>query len=158
MQKCKVCGHAEVDTINKQLVDGVPTRNIAKQYRLSDSSVYRHKSNCLPSTLVKARDVEQVANADALLNQLQELQKKTLSILDSNTGKDDRIALTAIREARSNLELIGRLLGELDTSPKVGILIANPEWVSVRTVILDALQPFIDARKAVIDALTIIDA
>lgn len=153
MQKCKVCSHAEVATINKALVDGGSIRDIARRFGLSKDTVYRHKKNCLPSTLVKAREVEQVANADELLKQIQDLQKKTLMILDKNTGKDDRVALTAIREARSNLDLIGRLLGELDTSPKVGILIANPEWVAVRTVIIDALQPFTDAKQAVINAL-----
>ena len=153
MQKCKVCSHAEVATINKALVDGGSIRDIARRFDLSKDTVYRHKRNCLPSTLVKARDVEQVANADELLKQIQDLQKKTLVILDKNTGKDDRVALTAIREARSNLDLIGRLLGELDTSPKVGVLIANPEWVAVRTAIIDALQPFTDAKQAVINAL-----
>lgn len=155
MQKCKVCNHTEVATINKLLVDGMSVRDIAGRYNISKSSIYRHKTSCLPSTLVKAREVEQIANADELLKQIQDLQSKTLAILEKNTGKDDRIALTAIREARSNLDLIGRLLGELDTSPKVGILIANSEWVEVRTAIIDALQPYTDAKRAVINALRI---
>lgn len=153
MQKCKVCSHAEVATINKALVDGGSIRDIARRFGLSKDTVYRHKKNCLPSTLVMARDIEQIANADELLKHIHELQQKTLTILDRNTGRDDRIALTAIREARSNIELIGRLLGELDTSPKVGILIANPEWIAVRTTIIDALQPYTDAKQAVINAL-----
>ena len=155
---CKVCGHADLASINQALVEGVSIRDIAGQYALSKSSVARHKANCIPASLVKAREASQVAQADDLLSQIRDLQQKTLSILDRSTGKDDRLALSAIREARSNIDLLGRLLGELDSAPKTAILIANPEWINTRSAILTALQPYVDARQAVINALQVIGA
>jgi hypothetical protein len=42
--------------------------------------------------------------------------------------------------------------GELQTQPTFNIIMA-PEWVEVRTVVLQALDPYPDARLAVAGAL-----
>lgn len=67
-RKCNVCTHAEVDAINRALISGISYRSIAKQYGVSESSMYCHKAEHLPATLVKAAEVEQVASADDLLS------------------------------------------------------------------------------------------
>lgn len=152
-RKCSVCSHPEVDAINQALVSGQSYRNIAERFGLAMSSVYRHKSEHLPNALIKAAEAEQVASADDLLRQIRELQAKALAILDRNMGKDDKIALSAIKEARANLDLIGRLLGELDTSPKIVAILNNPEWVTLRTEIILALEPYPDAKQAVLNGL-----
>ncbi len=54
----------------------------------------------------------------------------------------------AIGEARRNLELLAKLIGQLDTRPTFNLLIA-PEWLAVRTVLLSALAPYPAARAAV---------
>ena len=153
--RCTVCTHPEVEAINAALLKGEPKRRIAADYGLSETSVHRHAARHLPATLTKAAEAEQVASADNLLAQLHALQVSTLAILDkqSKAGGDDRIALSAIREARSNLDLLGRLLGQLDNAPKIAVLVNNPEWLTLRTVILTALEPYPEAREAVIDGL-----
>jgi hypothetical protein len=63
---------------------------------------------------VEAREVRDVEHGDDLLGQLQFLNKKTLSILEeAESSGDRRVALAAIREARSNVELNAKLTGEL---------------------------------------------
>ena len=67
-------------------------------------------------------------------------------------GKDLRIALGAIREARGCVELLGKLAGELQDGATVNVFI-SAEWQTVQTAILDALAPHPDARIAVAMAL-----
>ena len=149
-RKCSVCSHPEVDAINEALVSGVSYRRIATQFGLSEPSVRRHNKSHLPAALVKASEASQVANADDLLMQIKTLQAKTLDILKRNEGKDDRIALSAIKEARANLELIGKLLGELANSPTV-VMVNNPEWITLRTLIVNALDNYPEAKMAVVN-------
>ena len=151
--KCSICKHPEVDAINKALVDGVGISDMVRQYGFSRDTFYRHKNRHLPQALLKAQEVKEVAVADNLLEQVKGLQAKTLGILNRHEGKNDRIALSAIREARSNLDLLGRLLGEIDNSPKVAVLVANPEWVHLRTLIIEALEPYPEAKRAVVYAI-----
>lgn len=155
-RKCSICGHPEIDDINRALVDGQSFRNIAKRFNVSVASLKRHKDDHIPVTLAKAKEADQVAKAEDLLDQIRDLQRRTLQIL--NKSKDDRVSLAAIREARSNIDLLGQLLGKLDNSPKVAVLVANPEWLTIRAIILKALSPYQEARQAVAKALQDVSA
>ena len=101
---------------------------------------------------------EEVAQADDLLRQMQDLQQRTLAILEgAEETKQHRTALSAIREARSNLELLAKLLGELDERPVTNVLV-SAEWVSVRTAMMEALGPYPQARMAVAERLLELEA
>jgi hypothetical protein len=129
----------------------MPNRRIATQYSLSEASVRRHHDSHLPVTLVKAQEADEVARADELLGRVESLQARTLAVLQAaeETG-ELRTALSAIREARSNLELLAKLVGELDERPQVNIVLVAPE---VRDAIVAALTPYGEARLAVVNAL-----
>lgn len=94
-----------------------------------------------------------MTRADSLLDRVESLQARALSILDAaeNTG-ELRTALGAIREARGNLELLAKLLGELDERPVVNLYL-SPEWLELRAVIIGALEPYGEARESVLRAL-----
>jgi hypothetical protein len=84
---------------------------------------------------------------------VRDLQAHTLAILEAaEHTHQHRTALSAIREARGNLELLAKLLGELDDRPMVNVLI-SPEWLELRAVIVGALEPYTDARGAVLMAI-----
>ena len=139
------------------LVAGEPYRSVANRYEsLSQAAVQRHSENHLPATLAQAKDAEMVAHADDLLEQVRDLQVRTFAILEAaEASEQHRTALSAIREARGNLdnlELLAKLLGELDDRPTVNVLI-SPEWLELRTVIVGALEPYTDARGAVLRAI-----
>jgi hypothetical protein len=153
-RRCTVCAHPELEIINRALVGGEPYRSVANRYEsLSQAAVQRHQENHLPATLAKAREAEEVAHADDLLDQVRGLQARTLAILEAaEETSQHRTALAAIREARSNLELLAKLLGELDERPQINVLI-SPEWLELRAVIVGALEPHPDARGAVLRAL-----
>jgi hypothetical protein len=148
-----VCDHPETLSIDETIIAGTPYRSIAKRFGLSESAVYRHKTDHLPAHLSKARAAKEVAQADDLLDQVRNLQVHALDILEraEKTG-DLRTALAAISQARGNLELLGKLAGELDERPVVNLNL-SPQWLELRTVIVGALEPHPAAHRAILRAL-----
>jgi len=120
-RRCTVCDHPETHSIDQALVTGAPYRSVAKRFGLSDSAVYRHKTEHLPAHLLKAKEAKKVAQADDL-QQVRHLQTNALDILErAEKAGDLRTALAAISQARGNLELLGKLAGELDERPVVNL-------------------------------------
>ncbi len=137
-RRCAVCTHPDKEAIDQALVGGTALSALAALYRVSDDSLGRHKSNHLPAKLIVAHAAEEVAQADDLLSQVQNLQSRALAILDkAESAGDLRTALGAIREATGNLELLAKLLGELDERPQVNVLL-SPEWLELRATIVGA--------------------
>jgi lysine/ornithine N-monooxygenase len=133
-------------------------RNIAKRFGTSATALHRHKAGHLPAKLAKAKEAAEVAHADDLLVHVREMQSRTLAILGSAESAGElRTALAAIREARGNLELLAKLLGELDESPTVNVTVST-EWVTIRTAVMKALGPYPEARTAVAGELLELEA
>jgi len=63
----------------------------------------------------------------------------------------DLILKTAGR-LQGQLELVAKLIGELDERPQINLNI-SPEWLELRAVIVQALQPHPDALQSVLGAL-----
>jgi hypothetical protein len=147
---CTVCTHPDRAAIDKALVAGVSVRDLASRYgTVGRMALQRHKTEHLPEALSKAQEAGEVARGDALLQDVRDLQAKAMGLLKKAEAMSDyRTALAGIREARACLELLAKLLGELDDRPQVNVLI-SPEWQALRGAILGALAPFPDARLAV---------
>jgi len=104
--------------------------------------------------LSKSQEASDVAHADDLLGQVQGLKDKALKLLEAAEKAGDlRTALRGIREARGCMELLAKLLGELDESPKVNLLL-TPQWVELRRVMFMALEPFPEARMRLAEVLS----
>ena len=110
----------------------------------------------LPSTLLKAKEVKELARADTILKQLKTLQGKAMDLLEKAERSGDlRTALQGIREARGCLELLAKLSGELaQEGSTVNVLVTSPAWIEMRTVILRTLTDYPEAREAVTQALS----
>ena len=148
-----MCDHETRTSIETALISGAPLRDIAGRYGVSKSALERHKADHLPAGLAKAREAEEAARADDLLSEVRGLQARTLAILESaEASGEHRTALAAIAEARRNLELLGKLAGELDERPVVNVLV-SAEWITIRTVLLEALSPYPQASTAVAERL-----
>ena len=152
-QRCTVCDHPRRDAIERALVNGEADTTVSAHFRdLSDDAVRRHRLSHVPERLLKAREIAEVAQADALLEQVRTLHRRALSILDTvESAGDFRTALGGIREARGCLELLGRLEGELE--PPTVNLIVSPAFIELRSRLLRALEPYPKARQAVAEAL-----
>lgn len=147
---CRVCQNPERDAIETALVSGEGYRAIARHFALSKDSVARHREHLSPAlTAVPAAREE--ARSEALLDQLQALIARGQRIADrAEQGGRDVTALAAIRELRGLLELLGKVTGEIRSTPAVVVnLVSTDEWVSVRSRLLAALAPWPDARISI---------
>jgi len=152
-QSCTVCSHESRDAIEDAFITGTPKRRIASHYGVSERAVRYHLREHLPALLALARDAEQAARADSLLDRIEALHARTLTILKAAEKTHQyRTALAAIREARGNLELIGEVTKELNRAPTLNLSL-HPEYVEVRTLIVEALAPYPEAKDAVARAL-----
>ena len=151
-QTCSICIHDDREAIDRALVAGGTLREIAGRYGVSKSALDRHRDH-IPPTVAKAREAEEVAEADRLLNVVRHLLGTALTtITQAEKAGELRTKLAAIREARETAKLLLEVYGELQTAPTITI-INTPEWVEIRAVIVSALDPYPDARQAVADAL-----
>lgn len=152
---CTVCVHSERTVIDEALLAGEPNRRIAAQHGVSEQAVRRHKGDHLPGHLVKAHEVEEVADADTLLSRLRGLNRETAAILkEAREGgtKDNELALKAIARVEKQIELEGRLLDVLNDRPQINLYL-SPEWLELRAVIVGALEPHARAKQDVLMAL-----
>jgi hypothetical protein len=172
--KCTVCAHPDRADIDAALV-GADTarRRIASQYSLVETSLRRHEAMHIPVMLADAVQREREEHATSLLERVGELEViahhwhveavqlniDAKSDEKSKTRYRDRAAAIQVgsRAARTIggvLELLGRVTGELrDRQIDVNVLVASPEWASTRSRIVDALEPYPEAREAVLRAL-----
>lgn len=157
-RRCTICDHPERQAIDRQLVAGESAnRRIAAQYGVTEASLRRHKAEHLTATLLKAQEAAEVAHADDLLDKVRALEKDARRIRDKAEAEGDyKTALSGIRELTRIVELLAKLLGELDERPQVNVLLA-PQWLNVRSVLLAALAPYPQARTSVAEALRSIE-
>ena len=152
-RRCSICHHQGLEGINRALVEGIAFPVLVAKYRVSKDALSRHKANHLPATLVKAQEAQAVARADDLLDEVRSLQARALTILDRAERVGDlRTALGAIREARGNLELLAKLMGQIDKRPHVHLHLSQ-EWLELRATIVEALEGHQEAKEAVLNVL-----
>jgi len=157
-KQCTVCTHADANKINAQLVEGSTLEMLSKAYKLSVTALHRHKQQHLPAQLVKAQEAKETAAADSLIGRVAILNAKAEDIYSKALEAENlTAAIGAVRELRGITELYAKITGEL-TAQNVTNIIVAPEWVSLRNVILVALEPHPEARNAVIAAVGRIDA
>jgi len=148
---CSVCNHGKRNDIDAAIITREPYRDMAARFSLSPSSVSRHAHIHLPRTLMQAQEADEVIRGDSLLEQVPSLQDRTMHILTEaeDTG-DLREALQAIREIRSNMELLAKLIGELNDGVNIN---TASEWPVLRSAILIALEPYPEAKAHLAAAL-----
>lgn len=158
-RRCAICDRSDRAEIDHALTSHAQSyRRIASRCNVSDAAVRRHAANHIPDAIAAALEQQQaqiVVHGGSLLNQVHDLHARALALLTAaETGNDRRAALAAIREARSCIELLARLQGQLaDRSATQVNVVIGADWVRLRTVILTALTSFPEARGAVSGAL-----
>jgi len=151
---CATCQHAEVAAIDRELAANTAIPALAALYRVSSDSLLRHKQNHLPQAVARAEAAKEATRGDDLLDQVNKLKGKAVSLLlKAEAAGDYRTALAGIREARSCLELLLEVEGEINRQPVVNILVSD-EWLRVRGIIIAALAAHPEARNAVVLALS----
>jgi hypothetical protein len=105
---CRVCCDPRLREISTMLANGASERLVARTFNYTQATMNAH---CRKHT---AQGLQQFNLIQPTLERIKRLNQKTLAILTrAEHERDPQIALAAIRESRSNLELIAKLSGEL---------------------------------------------
>lgn len=155
VRTCTVCTHKALDEINKRLLSGEPYRSIAKQFKISDSAVFRHKESHIPELLSKSKDIEETLKADSLTQQIGDIREKIKSLLQQAIDADNlRDAHNFVGDTLRQIELEAKLLGQIqEQNINVNLAQVNiyqsPEWSAVGLILTRILGPYPDVRAEV---------
>ena len=161
--KCTICRHDKRHQIELGLVYRVPASVLARRFNVGEDSLHRHRQNHLSPQVMaailaaqKPTDIDlealQASESEGLLAQLvtQRARLQTHSEMATDLG-DVRSAVACERAITSNLELVGKLLGQLVQRHEVRStnLLVSPDYLQLRSVLVSALAPFPEAARAV---------
>ncbi len=108
---CTICRHPEKAEINRLLVEGTPFRKLVERFGSSPAALSRHRKDHIPAALVRAREAAEADRGLDLFAQIMDLNERTLRILGrAEASNDPRLALSAIKEARGNAELLCKVI------------------------------------------------
>jgi len=84
--------------------------------------------------------------------------KAAIACLDAAAGATTkRDMAAAVRAARAHVETFGRLFDE-EIADREKPILQSTEWQQIRTTLITALEPYLDARIAIAEALGKLDA
>ena len=131
----------------------MPLRTIEARWSVSKTSLIRHRNAHVPKALTAAKAAAEAAQGDNLLAQVHAALERAMAIVDeAQLDGDRRTAIAALREVRGWLELLAKLAAAMGDAPQVNNLI-TPEWHAMRVAIVAALEPYPEARHAVVDLI-----
>lgn len=152
-RQCSICEHPRRDDVDDALLRNETLRKIAKRFETSITALHRHRQGHIPRALSKAKEAQEAVRGDSLLDRLRQLNAETQDVLRAaKSASNHELRLKAIGRAEKQLELEGKLLGELNDGAQTNINVAV-----LAPVILRALQSHPEARVAVAKALKEID-
>lgn len=111
--KCTICHHKQRESIDVDITSGVSNRTIATQYGVSISAVQRHRSH-IPKALAEAKQAEDLARSDDLLEQLERALKIAWTVVNSCLeAGDNRTVLQGVKEIRESIKFLCEIAAEI---------------------------------------------
>jgi hypothetical protein len=77
---------------------------------------------------------------------------RTVTMVETKHADPRELVLKTAARLQPQIELLAKLIGELDERPQVNILV-SPEWVAIGTAVLEPLAPYPEVRAAVAERL-----
>lgn len=152
--QCSICARPDVEQINVALFNGLAMTKIRDKFGCSLSALSRHKAHAKTQFLAAQRTAETIKDPSAVILRISELDRRAETLYNDAMKHDDRVnAIRAVREMREILSLYAKLTGELNNQVIHQHLHIDPEWMALRAVMLRALQPYPEARAALIAAI-----
>lgn len=121
MRTCNTCQHLNRADIDRRLAAGEPVARVAQAYGLTQSSVYRHRTNCLKlaSANAIAKEAARGTAALALLPSKETLSGAYFELRDridqiarqAEQQGSLKVALSGLNSIRQTLDSLARLAG-----------------------------------------------
>jgi hypothetical protein len=158
--------HPDRAQIERDLAVGIPVRRLVRKYGVGRDALYRHrkrlppqlKAAMLAQSLRPGVDLDELrtVESEGLLVHLASQRARLLLWQDACASAEQfQVASAISAQIHRNLELVGKLVGEFaqhHVTTSVSVLL-SPQYLELRSALLRALQPFPDARAAVVDAI-----
>jgi hypothetical protein len=170
---CSICTHEKHRvSIELGVTHGVSAAVLAQRFSVSKFAILRHaKAHLSPAQraayLSAARptpidlDALRTSESEGLLHQLvaQRARLQQHAELAGQLG-DVRGAISAEGAITGNLALVGKLLGQLSTTHHVkhSSVLLTPDYLKLRSTLVQALKPFPQAAQAVARALYAVES
>lgn len=156
-RRSKIDSHPHRKKIIKRLASKEDYSDIIRDFPdITWDDLDYYEKNKLEELISKSDDLKAEIEGDIAndtLAEVRDLKARALSILTKAEGAGDlKTALLGIREARGCLELVFKAEGRIQEQPQINVLV-NPQWVELRTLIVKALEPYPQAREAVVHAI-----
>lgn len=152
-RRCTICDHEARDEIDRRLSANSVISRLASEHSVSEQALLRHKANhLLPEMREKLAEDPELRDVDVLV-EMRALYGRMKGHLERVEETNNWQAIKAFHsEARADLELLAKLIGQLDERPVVNLNL-SPEWLELRVAIVGALDGYPEARRAVLAAL-----
>src|SRR5262245_25665731 len=121
MRTCNTCQHLNRSDIDRRLAAGEPAARVAQAYGLTQSSVYRHRTNCLKLAASNAitKEAARGTAAMVLLPSKETLSGAYFELRDridqiarqAEQQGSLRVALAGLNSIRQTLDSLARLAG-----------------------------------------------
>ena len=107
---CKICSDSNRLAVDREIVAGGNLSKIAKEYNVPYGSLYNHAQEHLSRQLVGAYEKKSLVESMDLLAMIEGILEKAGQIFDRNFEKKrDALALKALSEQRSTIELLAKI-------------------------------------------------
>lgn len=167
--KCTVCVHIERTRIELLILGGASQRSVGRKYGLSHHSLCRHfqnhiseerKANLILGPVQRMQFAARVAEeSESVLDHFKVTRSGLYGLFDNavTAGDGQTGALVAGRLNEVN-RLIANLTGQLASSPLISntnniAILSSPLMADLQEMLIRTLQPFPDARAAVLAGL-----
>jgi hypothetical protein len=167
--QCSVCKHREHAAIDLALARGVSLGACSRRYGLGPDSLYRHRLNHMPAQLrasllagpsIEGIDLDKLRETESqsLLMNLVSLRNRLFASLDVAEEAGDANMLARVAgQLHRNMEIVGKLLGDLSTGTTINNVLIQPQYIELRIGLVNALAAFPEARQAVAAVLHVIE-
>jgi hypothetical protein len=154
---CACCNHQEREAIDYELVARTPLSKLSARFGMSEASLSRHRTNHISKALVAIRptlpeDASQLQHLEA-----QAARLETSIAQAEKAGRFEQL-VTGSRELRITREAIAKAKGEANGHAAAVVdLQRTPEWLAIRQVVFDVLEPHPKLRVELAKRLLALD-
>jgi hypothetical protein len=142
---CRTCQHLRRAEIDRRLAAGEPAAQLAHDYALNPSSLYRHRANCLKlgSSNAIMKEAARGTAAVALLPSKETLSGAYLDLCDridqivaqAQAAGSLAVAVSGLNSLRQTLDSLARLSGHVGSAAaQVNVAIQNNVNVNVEQI------------------------
>jgi hypothetical protein len=150
-RSCTTCQHLKRPEIDRRLAAGEPTAQVAHDYKLSTSSLHRHRVNCLglPSSSAIKKEAARGSAAAELLPSKEtlgahyfELRNRIDQIVAQAEQQGSlRVAISGLNSIRQTLDSLSRLAG-YDRAGQINLAVQTNVDLDVARIAKRLIQHF----------------